>query len=89
MQNDKSGIVEEAFFDNVKDEFDTSLIKRDELNVNLIHFDLNITNKENYVYYNKFKVDVVGGYIAFDNLNMLYKYLEEMKNKNIPFIVLS
>ena len=89
MQNDKSGIVEEAFFDNVKDEFDISLIKRDELNVNLIHFDLNITNKENYVYYNKFKVDVVGGYIAFDNLNMLYKYLEEMKNKNIPFIVLS
>ena len=45
-----------GFFDNIKDEidynigFDLSLIKRDELNVNLIHFDKNMTNSENYGY---------------------------------------
>ena len=92
---------EEAFIDNYSsmvklnsDEpkkigFDWSLLKRDELHVNLIHFDYNITNKENYEYYNKFKVDVVGGYVAMDNLYMLVIYLEAIKNKNIPFIALS
>ena len=60
--------------------FDLSLLKRDELPVNLIHFDLNITNKENYKYYNKFKVDVVGGYIAMNNTYMLKNYLEAIKN---------
>ena len=49
---------------------------------------MNITSKENYIYYNKFKVDVVGGYIAIDNFAMLRKYLEAVKGNNIPFIVL-
>ena len=39
--------------------FDMKLIQRDELNVNLIHFDLSMTNSENYEYFNKFKVEVV------------------------------
>ena len=69
--------------------FDLSLLKRDELPVNLIHFDLNITNKENYKYYNKFKIDVVGGYIGIDSIYMFKNYLEALKDKNIPFIVLS
>ena len=70
--------------------FDLSLLKRNELNVNLIHFDKYITVKENYTYYNIFKVNVVGGYIAMDNINILYQYLEAIKNNiNIPFIVLS
>ena len=53
--------------DNLKNEksedivFDLNLIKRNELNINLIYFDLNITNKENYDHYNNFKIDVVGG----------------------------
>ena len=86
-------IIKEALIDNLKDEkykkiFDLSLLKRDELNINLIHFDLNIKLKENYEYYNKFKVDVVGGYIAMGSLDMLKLYLEAIKNKNIPFIVL-
>ena len=43
-----------GFIDNIRDEIDLnlgvdlSLIKRNELNVNLIHFDRNITNPENY-----------------------------------------
>ena len=94
-QISKNGIIEEAFIDKLKDEvnleigFDWNLLKRDELYVNLIHFDKCITNKENYGYYNKFKVDVVGGYLAMDNIYMLHKYLEALKNKKIPFIVLS
>ena len=92
---DPSKIVKECFIDNViKEEnkdigFDMSLLKREELHVNLIHFDLNITNSENYDYYNNFKVDVVGGFQAIDDLEMLKKYLKAINKKKIPFIVIS
>ena len=69
--------------------FDFNLIKRDELYVNLIHFDLNMMGETNFKRYNKFKIDVVGGYFGIDDLEMLVEYLEALKNKNIPFIVLS
>lgn len=54
---DISGV---GFIDNIKNKidlnlgFDMSLIKRDELNVNLIHFDKNMTNSENYDFYISF-----------------------------------
>ena len=66
-----------------------NLIKRNELYVNLIHFDLKMTNGENYGYYNNFKVNVVGGFYAIDDLNVLKNYFEKIKEKNIPFIVIS
>ena len=87
--------VPEAFIDKLILEedksigFDLSLLKRNELYVNLIHFDLNLRNSENFKYYNEFKVDVVGGYIAIDNLGSLERYLEAIKKKRIPFIVIS
>ena len=34
-----------------------------------------MTNQENYFYFNKFKVDVVGGFHAIDDLDILKKYL--------------
>lgn len=80
--------------DNIKNEidlkigFDMNLIKRNELYVNLIHFDSNITNSENYEYFNNFKVDVVGGFYAIDDINIFRCYLEKIKEKNISFIVL-
>ena len=49
--------------------------KRDELRINLIHFDKNMTNGENYGYFNKFKVDVVGGFYAMDDVNIFKKFL--------------
>ena len=88
-------VVPECYIDkllNEEDEkigFEFKYLKRDELNVNLIHFDKNMTNKENYKYYNKFKVDVVGGFQAVDDINFLKGYLEVIKNKNIPYIVIS
>ena len=48
-----------------------------------------MTNKENYTYYNKFKVDVVEGFQPVDDINFLKGYLEVIKDKNIPFIVIS
>ena len=72
-----------------KDEFYKKYLKRDELNANLIYFDLNMTNKENYLYFNKFKVDVVGGFHAIDDLNILENYLEKIKEKDISFIIIS
>jgi len=92
---DKANVVNECYIDKVKDEenkdigFDLSLLKRDELNVNLIQFDLNLCNNENFRYYNNFKVDVVGGFQAIDNLDLLERYLEAIKIKKIPFIVIS
>ena len=92
---DPNDIVQECYIDNLIEEedkdigFDLSLLKREELNVNLIHFDLRMTNSENYGYYNKFKVDVVGGFQAMDDLEMFKKYLEVINKKNIPFIVIS
>ena len=83
-----------GYIDNILEEenkkigFDTKLLKRDELYVNLIHFDLNMTNEENYYYFNKFKIDVVGGFHALDDLNILKKYLDKIKNQNIPFILI-
>jgi hypothetical protein len=65
---DISGV---GFIDNIKNKidlnlgFDMSLIKRDELNVNLIHFDKNMANSKNYDFSNNFKVDVVGGILCY------------------------
>ena len=48
-----------------------------------------MTNKENYIYFNNFKVDVVGGFHAIDDLNILEKFLKAINYKNINFIVIS
>ena len=86
-----------GYIDNLKKEaetqfaknigFDMNLIKRDELNINLIHFDFNMTNEENYKYFNKFKVDVVGGFYAIDDINILKKLLIKISKLSIRFLV--
>ena len=40
-----------------------------------------MTNKENYLYYNNFKVDVVGGFYAIDDLDILENYLKILTKK--------
>ena len=81
--------------DNIKEEIDlnmgldTQFLGRDELYINLIYFDLSITNSENYYYLNEFKIDVVGGFHAIDDLDILQRYLEKIKEKNIPFIAIT
>ena len=80
------------FYENDYDKFgfNLKLLKRNELNCKfIIHFDLKMANPENYKYYNNFKIDVVGVYFAIDNLEILKKFLEVIKDKKIPFIVLS
>ena len=91
----KENVILECYIDKIKEEenqnigFDFNLLERDELHVNLIHFDSNMTNSENYGYFSNFKVDVVGGFQAIDDIEMLKKYLEVINTKNIPFIVIS
>ena len=48
-----------------------------------------MTSSENYGYFNNFKVNAVGGFYAIDDLDILQNYLEKIKEKNIPFIVIS
>jgi len=88
-EENKVKIKNEKTINFDKDEFSKKYLKRDKLNVNLIYFDLNMTNKENYRYFNKLKVDVVGGFHAIDNLNILENYIEKIKEKDIPFIIIS
>ena len=87
----RGGFIDQLSKEEKKDiGFDLSLIKRNELNVNIIYFDLNLTNKENYNYYNKLKVDVVGIFYAIDDIQTLKEYLEENQLKNkIPYIIIS
>ena len=83
--------------DNLKEEsktsiakkigFDMNLIKRDELNINLIHFDFNLTNAQNYEYFSNFKVDVVGGFYAMDDINIFKLFLQKISEKKIPFLI--
>ena len=42
---------------NKASEYIKNNLKNNELNVNLIHFDLNIKSQENYIYYNEFKIN--------------------------------
>ena len=92
---DPESIIGAGPIDNLDDEnaehlgFDLKLINRNELFINLIYFDLNMRNKENYDYYIHFKIDVVGGFYAIDNLDILKKYLDSIQLLNIPFIVIS
>ena len=83
-----------ASIDNIKNEqdseigFDMNLANRYKLYVNLIYFDSNITNSENYQYFNNFKVNIVGGFYGIDDINIFISYLEKIKEKEIPFLVL-
>jgi hypothetical protein len=83
ISNDENITIDNA------DELFKKYLKRDELYVNLIFFDLKMTNKDNYRYFNQFKIDVVGGFHAIDDLNILENYLEKIKEKDIPFIIIS
>ena len=48
-----------------------------------------MTNGENYRYFNNFKVDVVGGFHAMDDINIFKKFFEKISKKIIPFLVIS
>ena len=84
-------IKPEACFDNIKDEKDLEigfdpdelLKNREELKINLIYFDDKITkSNDSYDYYKKFKVNVVGGFYASDEIDIFRKYLKEINNLN-------
>jgi hypothetical protein len=90
----EDNIVLECCFDNIKDETDlligfdpdAVLNNREEFKINLIYFDSQFT-KENksYDYYKKFKINVVGGFYASDEIDIFKKYLEEInKLKKVP-----
>ena len=93
-------IVPEAYIDNIIEDkdltigFDPDVIlkNREELKINLIYFDEEITkSNESYDYYKKFKVNVVGGFYASDEIDIFIKYLKEINNldKKPPYIVVT
>jgi len=83
-------IIPCSYLDEFKDfGFDISLLNMDQLYVNLIYFDLNLKNREQYGYFSKFQVDIVGGFYAADSLDIFEEFLKEIEKINIPFIVIS
>ena len=87
-----------GLIDKIKDDEDLSIgfnpnqvIKnREELKINLIYFDENLTNSNvSYNCYKKFKVNIVGVFYASDEIEIFKQYLFTMKNENKtpPFIV--
>ena len=100
MKIDKTKIENESAFDINKKVVDESigffpdivLKNREELKINLIYYNRNITKSdESYIYYKKFKVNVVGGFYACDEKNIFKRYLEEMQKLNNcpPFVVVT
>ena len=98
-QDNDDWISCKGLIDKVKDDEDFSIgfepaqvIKcREELKINLIYFDENLTNSNiSYNYYKKFKVNVVGVFYASDEIEIYKQYLSIMKKeeKTPPFIVI-
>ena len=87
-------IIKECYYDNIKDEkdlligFDPDIVlkNREELKINLIYFDKKLTQlNDSYDCYKKFKVNVVGGFYASDEIDIFKKYLDELNTlNNVP-----
>ena len=70
------------------DYIDKSLIKFDDINriplyINLIHYDENLTNEENEIYYKFFKLNIVGGYYGIDLYNLFTSYIDAINNSKV------
>ena len=90
----------EACIDNIKDDkdlfigFDPDVVlkNREELKINLIYFDEKITkSNDSYDYYKRFKVNVVGGFYASDEIDIFRKYLKKLEDLDTtsPYIVVT
>ena len=88
-ENENQILIKKKEEDLNENFFIKNYLKRNELYINLIHFDLKMTKKDNYKYFNDFQIDIFGYFHAFDDLSILQNYLDKMKNKDIPFIVIS
>ena len=100
LEIDESKIHKEAYIDNIKDEKDLNigfdpdevLKNREELKINLLKKKKKITlSNDSYDYYKQFKVNVVGGFYASDEIDIFKMYLDKMKeqNKIPPYIVVT
>ena len=100
IEIDKKNIDLEGCFDTIKDEkdlligFDPDVVlkNREELKINLIYYDEKLTqSNESYDYYKKFKINIVGGFYASDEIDIFEKYLKEINKLNSipPYVVVT
>ena len=64
---------------------DFSDVKKGDLYINLIHYDKDLKNEENFEYYRYFNMKIIGSYCSFDNFEMFKLFLS--KQIQIPFSV--
>ena len=64
---------------------DFSDVKKGDLFINLLHYDNNLKNEENFEYYRYFSIKIIGSYSPFDDYEMFKLFLS--KQMQIPFSV--
>ena len=66
-------------------------VKNGDIYINLIHYDKNIKNKENFNYYRYFSIKIMGIYLPFDDFDILQLFLSTHKQipNPPPFILLT
>ena len=94
VQEEEKNNVNEILIENEQKNSDENFfiktyLKKNELYVNLIHFDLKMSKTDNYRCFNILRNDVVGCFQAIDDLIILQNFLDKMKDKDIPFIVIT
>ena len=57
--------------------------RKGDLYINLIHYDTNIKNEENFEYYRYFSINIIGNYYAFDDFDMIKLFISKLQQ--IPF----
>ena len=66
-------------------------VKNGDIYINLIHYDKNIKNKENFNYYRYFSIKIMGIYLPFDDFDILQLFLSTHKQipNPPPFILMT
>ena len=82
----EDSIIESIDLNIRKEEFEEMVsfsdIKKGDIYINLIHYDKNMKNNENFEYYRYFSVKIMGDYDSFDDFNMLKLFIT--KTNQIP-----
>ena len=85
-RNNIIGPIRERFENSkriYKNIIDFSNVKKGDIYVNLIHYDKNLKNEENFEYYRYFCINILGCYCPFDDFDMLKLFLSKLRQ--IPF----
>ena len=80
--NQNAGAIIEKFEEDKDEIVDFSDIQKGYINVNLIHYDINLKQTDNFEYYRYFSTSLVGCYFPFDNFEMLKLFISRVNKSS-------